>query len=63
MTWPREEIPAPSCFLDPDREHKQGYVGAVAMGMGSSEDNGIILKKAMAGFGNTSVGDEGKAKD
>lgn len=62
MTWPREVIPAPSCFLDPDREHDEGYAGMVAKGMGSSVDNGIILEKAVVEFGNTTVGDEGNAK-
>lgn len=35
----------------------------VAGGMGRSVDDGIILKKAMGGFGNTTASDEGKAKD
>ena len=36
----------------------------VAVEMGRKKmDNRIILKEEMAGFGNTTVGDEGKVKD
>ena len=43
--------------------HKAVYRNGSSGNGEKNMDNRIILKEEMAGFGNTTVGDEGKVKD